>query len=79
MSRREKRPDALIAQQLVSSAIENFYESKKTPHGLPEDVLVHAFEGYGTEDLDWPLIRTKALNLAVRLAVSFDDRSPLYH
>jgi len=62
MSRREKRPDALIAQQLVSSAIENFYESKKTPHGLPEDVLVHAFEGYGTEDLDWPLIRTKALN-----------------
>ncbi len=51
-----------MAQQVVSSAIKVFYESKETPHGLPEDVLLHALEGYNTKDLNWPAIRTKALD-----------------
>jgi hypothetical protein len=61
LTRQKKRPETVVAQQIVSSAIENFYGSKDTPHGLPEDVLLHALEGY-TKDLTWPLIREKALD-----------------
>jgi hypothetical protein len=62
LSSRKKRPETLIAKQLVSSAIKTFYESKKTPHGLPEDVVLRALEGYDTKHLDWLAVRAKALD-----------------
>src|ERR1700682_820182 len=61
LSRRE-RPEARSARQKVASEIKNFYESKGTPDGLPDDVLLHALQGYGESDLNWPSVRTKALD-----------------
>jgi hypothetical protein len=60
MSRRAKEARSLIARQMVSSWIKELQESKTTPHGLPEDLLVNAFDGYNTENLSWPFIRSKA-------------------
>jgi hypothetical protein len=47
MSRRAKEASSLIARQLVSSWIKELQDSKTTPHGLPEDILVNALDGYG--------------------------------
>jgi hypothetical protein len=60
MSRRAKEASSLIARQLVSSWIKELQDSKTTPHGLPEDILVNALDGYGTENLSWPFVRSKA-------------------
>jgi hypothetical protein len=60
MSPGSTKSPAKLARQTVTSWINEFYRSKLTPHGLPEDVLVHALEGYGTDDLSWPSLRSKA-------------------
>lgn len=60
MSPRPKNPEAILARQTVSAQIKQLYNSKTTPHGLPQDVLVHALEGYGAQDLSWPSVRSKA-------------------
>src|SRR5262245_8418664 len=60
MSRGSTKSQAKLARQTVTSWINEFYRSKLTPHGLPEDVLVHALERYGAESLTWPSLRSKA-------------------
>lgn len=60
MSRRATSATSAIAKQRVSSWIAELQAAKTTPHGLPEDVLIHALDGYGDKNLSWPQIRAHA-------------------
>ncbi len=60
MSSASTKSQAKLARQTVTTWIDKFERSKQTPHGLPEDVLRHALEGYGAESLTWPSLRSKA-------------------
>ncbi len=44
-----------------------------TSHGLPEDVLVHAQDGYGDESLSWRLVRSKAQEFHRYVAANVGD------
>ena len=60
MGRSPKTVEALRAQELVSSSIRDL-NSKLKGHGLPEDVLIRALEGYDATELSWPGLRAKGL------------------
>jgi hypothetical protein len=57
-----RRAQMKRAQNVVSSEIAEL-RAKFTPHGLPEDVLVRAFDGYSGADLSWLQLRSKAQEL----------------
>jgi hypothetical protein len=54
------RAHTRVSKQKVASWIEELRRSKTTPHGLPEDILIQALEGYGDATLTWPQIRFHA-------------------
>src|SRR5262249_32230805 len=68
-----RRADALRAQQSISNWIEDLHSRQKTPHGLPEEVLVHALEGYGGGSLSWPSVRDKGINFRNYISKEVSD------
>ena len=56
-----RRAEIKRAENAVRSEIADLRE-KFTLHGLPADVLVRAFDGYGSTELSWPQLRSKALD-----------------
>jgi hypothetical protein len=73
MSRSSRQSQAKLGRQEVTSWINDFYRSKTTAHGLPEDVLVQALGGYGAGSLGWPSLRSKALDFQNYVATSVSD------
>ena len=73
MSSRSAKSQEKVARRTVTSWIDDFYRSKLTSHGLPEDVLVHALDGYGDESLSWPLVRSKAQEFHRYVAANVSD------
>jgi hypothetical protein len=73
MSRRARSANSAIAKQRVSSWIAELKASKTTPTGLPEDVLIHALDGYGDENLSWPQIRSHAMQFYTYVSKHVSD------
>lgn len=47
--------------------------AKMTPHGLPDDVLVHALDGYLGKRLSWPSLRKKGENFHRYISPQVND------
>jgi hypothetical protein len=73
MSRRAKSANSAIVKQRVSSWIAELQAAKTTSHGLPEDVLIHALDGYGSENLSWPQIRSHAVKFYTYISAQASD------
>ncbi len=73
MSRRKISADALRAQHIVSSRIKDLYASKITPHGLPDDILLRALDGYGSTDLSWSALRDKGTDFRKYVTAHVSD------
>jgi hypothetical protein len=71
--RHAKSANSAIAKQRVSSWIGELQAAKTTSHGLPEDVLIHAPDGYGGEKLSWPQIRSYALKFYTHISAHVSD------
>jgi hypothetical protein len=67
-----KTHEAVRAHQVVSSEIADLH-ARFTPHGLPEDILVCAFGGYGSIDLHWPRLKAKAQDFHRYVTAHVDD------
>jgi hypothetical protein len=50
------RAHTRVSKQKVASWIEELRRSKTTPHGLPEDIIIQALQGYGDATLTWPQV-----------------------
>jgi hypothetical protein len=72
MGRSPKTVEALRAQELVSSSIRDL-NSKLKGHGLPEDVLIRALEGYDATELSWPGLRAKGLEFGEYISAQVSD------
>jgi hypothetical protein len=73
MSRSSERAEALNARQALSLKIAELYRLKITHHGLPEEILVHALEGYGTENLGWSSLKLKARHFCEYVSAHVSD------
>ena len=73
MSRRAKSAKSSIAKQRVSSWIAELQAAKTTPDGLPEDVLIHALDGYGGEHFSWPQISSHARRFHAYISMRVAD------
>lgn len=73
MNNKARKRNIRVAAQKVSSWIAELQAAKTTPHGLTDDVLIHALEGYGDADLSWTEISSRAQKFYKHISAEVSD------